>query len=347
MGWISTTTPSETMLQTAVTSRPRPTIHIHSMENVYNIGHSRRDRSRKRKRSLDYSSEDEDALVPYTYPTPPSPVKSWSPNAEDDIEADHKNKRARRALNIEQGMVGMSLNGHSRPANVLPTYVVDPTWRPAPSFGYINAHNISESEHLEIDEDFGFRDDHLGEGDDPEVVMPTVEEAISSSVRISEGTSKNLSRRQSEDNDAKMKAISWYEPEKDRESRSVNRVGGGNNDRTSISLHRTGIVITDLNDSETDEEDGEEAAAEPPSQNSNRESPSSFVVSPAYLQKFKTIPKSPLPPPESESALALVAYRPAPYLLTPTTQSDEVEELAHTKSIDGKDTGDAMDIDYV
>jgi hypothetical protein len=307
------------------------------MDNLYNIAQPQFLGSRKRKRSSGYSSEDEDAVAPHVYPASTSPVKTPSPRSEDDSETDHKNKRARRALNIEHGMGGMSLNGH---VGYLPASVADSCQQHLPartSVGYLNVHNISEPEHLEIDEDFGFRDHHLD--DDLEVVTPNVEEASSPDVRISRMVSHELNHHQYDDNDANMKAASWYELEKDRESRLVNRTTW-NRTQNPIIPPRAGIIVTDLSDSETEREDGDSSQ----SWDDARESHPQFIISPAYLHRVSGVPKLPFPSAEPENSMALVAYRPVPFPVQ-ISQSDAVGESRSTKTDNRTNNGDAMDID--
>jgi len=275
------------------------------MDNVYNIDQPQFFGSRKRKRSSTYSSEDEDVVAPYVYPAPTSPLKTQSLSADDDSETDHKNKRARRTLNIERGMGGMSLNGQNGQAGFLPASMAVSTKHHLParsSLDYLNAHNASEPEHLEIDEDFGFRDDHLDGGDDLEVITPSVEEAESPGY---------------DDNDIDMRTASWYEPEKDR------------------------IVVTDLSDSETEQEDGNN----PQYQDDSSESHPQFIISPTYLQRVSGVPKLSFPSAEPDNSMALVAYRPVPYLPVRLSQLDEVQEAHSAKAVDRTYIGDAMDID--
>jgi hypothetical protein len=310
------------------------------MDNLYNIGQPQFFGSRKRKRSSTYSSEDEDAVAPYVYPAPTSPLKTQSPSADEDSETDHKNKRARRTLNIERGMGGMSLNGQNGQARFLPASIADPTKHHLPtrsSLDYLNAHNVSEPEHLEIDEDFGFRDDHLDGGDDLEVVTPNVEEADSPGVRISKAVSHQLNDHQYDDNDIDMRTASWYEPEKDRESHSVDRIER-NETQTPIIPSRVGIVITDLSDSETEQQDGDNSQY-------SHESHPQFIISPTYLQRVSIVPKLPFPSAEPDNSMALVAYRPVPYLPVQVSEPDEVQESNSAKVVDRICTGDAMDID--
>lgn len=324
-------------MQTTVMSRTRPTIHIHS-DNMYNTGQSQFLGSRKRKRSSNYSSEDDDIGIPYIYPPTTSPIKSTSLSGEDDSETDHKAKRARRALNIEKGMGGMSLSTHRE---YVRPYQVEVSGHPEPaksSYNYLNMHNVSEPEHLEIDEDYRIRDDHLDDDLD-EILTPNVEEVVSPIVRISGGVNQRLNPRQLDEDDAKMRTASWYEPEKDRESHSANRVGR-DIDQASIHPHRTGIVITDLSDSETEQEDGNT----PPDGYSywdNGDSQPGYTVSPAYLQRFGGIPKPSIPAKEPENTMALVAYRPVPYLPVRLDRIGEVE----TPTVRTVDESDAMDID--
>ncbi|KIM31428.1 hypothetical protein M408DRAFT_21463 [Serendipita vermifera MAFF 305830] len=329
-------------MQTVVMSRQRPTIHIHS-DNVYNVGKPQFVGSRKRKRSYNYSSEDEEAGIPHIYPASTSPVKSTSPIVtEEDSETDHKAKRARRAINIEKGMGGMSLNGHQ---SYIQPYSEGSSQRARrPSYDYLNIHNVSEPEHLEIDEDYRIRDDHLD--DDIEIITPNVEESISPIVRISGGLNPRLNIRQlEEEEDVNMgTAASWYEPEKDRESHSASRVDQ-HIDPVSTRPRHTGIVITDLSDSETEQEDADKLSTGY-SYWDNGDSEREFIVSPAYLQRFSGVPKSPLPPVEAEKSMALVAYRPALYLPVSTQRSGGGRDLTQGPPIDGTDDqGDAMELD--
>jgi len=303
-------------MQTASMSRPRPTIHIHSMDNAYNAALLA---SRKRKRSSNYYSSSEDDA---THSSPISPVKSQSPLLEDDSETDHRSKRARRALNIEQGMGGMSLAGQTRPfagGSAAPDVSHRQHLPPKPSLAYLNAHYVSEPEHLEIDEAFMPREEHLDAGEDlDEVVTPNVEEATSPIVHGAEGTAQHVY----DERDAVMRTASWYEPEKDR------------------------IVITDLSDSETEQEDGDKAQTLSLS-SGNEKSRQPFTVSSAYLQRFGGLRKPDFPTrKEPENSMALVAYRPVAYLPIRVQRPDDVEEPIFIEQNGSPvDFSDAMDID--
>jgi len=175
--------------------RSRPSIHFAALpQGDFPFPSS----YRKRKRSSTYSSEDE-TEVSFFPQLPSSPIAS----SPDDSEGDHRNKRPRRTQ-IEYGMDGMSLRSHISPISSSGASVAGSSVASGHSDGaFHHIQAISEPGLLEIDEAFMPRDVEF----DSKVGTPQVEEVPSPTALKS-----------SDLNDVKMKGMSWYEPEKDRES---------------------------------------------------------------------------------------------------------------------------------
>ncbi|KII92341.1 hypothetical protein PLICRDRAFT_172444 [Plicaturopsis crispa FD-325 SS-3] len=135
--------------------------------------------------------------------------------------------------------------------------------------------------------------------------------------------------------DVKMKGSSWYEPEKDRESRPPLPAS---HDANTPSV-RPGIVVTDLDDSDDDSE-------------RDARSEAGIAISTALLERIRARAAvgnslDTPPPPVDDSSKALVLFRPLPtaqWAAEASTDPDEDE----TREVEERPLtpgSDAMDVD--